>query len=280
MLTLSKDVKSNSFTLTRQVPADSKFIQDFENVSPNNHFFDYRNSQRVERINQQNPSIRFFTVEDKLTHYEVYSGTDGPILNDQGTPNFTLPELIKAINAQMGPGGVKSIYLDTKGLSDDKVEAFASTCRIQQSQQNDDVAILTLPRPDGSTDLQDAVFSPKVIFDRAAEPQVSPISEGPYKGWFQITLHFIADVGGKLVKFSLEFIAKSNDVAQELLQNIRVRILSPTPNARMSLPDIVHLSCLEMRKKYKLTADELQVKIKHQFGDVRIGMLRAERNFA
>jgi hypothetical protein len=280
-LTLSKDVKSNSFTITTLRPADSKFMQNFEATGPNNHVFDFKNSRRVEAINQQHPSIRLFTVEDKLTHYEVYSGPDGPILNDNGSPNFTLPELIKTINSQLGPGGAKSIYLDTKGLSDDKLEGFATTARIQQWQQNDDVSIFTLPRPNEMTDLQDAIFSPRVVFDKTLEPEVWPINEGPQKGWFQVTLHFISEVGGKVVKFSIEFITKSNDIAQELLQSIRTRVLaSAGPNARMSLPDIVSVSCIEMRKKYKLPADQLQVKIKHQFGDIRIGMLHAERRWA
>ncbi|MGH9759363.1 MAG: hypothetical protein ACREAC_00835, partial [Blastocatellia bacterium] len=93
-LTVSKDVRSNSFTVTKQEPVGALAIQNFEKAGPNNHLFDYRNAQRLDRINRDNPSVRFFTVEDKLTHYEVYSGTDGKLLNNRGTPEFALEDLM------------------------------------------------------------------------------------------------------------------------------------------------------------------------------------------
>ena len=110
--------------------------------------------------------------------------------------------------------------------------------------------------------------------------QVDPITEGPYKGWFRAALHFVAVVGGKAIRFSLELFTRNEAIAQEVLDNIIARIHARAPNGRMDLAHIVQVSTREMRRKYHLSSDDLHARIKHQFGDVRIGLLQSGRDLA
>lgn len=192
-------------------------------------------NSRVFELNQANPESRLFTIAFSAAGrsfvYRLYDG-------DRKEEFINIPDLVRGINSRLNGNESKTVYFDLEGFpTSDKVEAFATSCRIQQGKLESDVKIVTLPRRKGSTDTQDAFFSRGIRFDSGAS-RVEEVSDGKHKGRFRAVFKFFTFVGGALKGVVLNVYFNTRSQAETFFDSIRLQ--SSSSRFRLSnMSDVV-----------------------------------------
>jgi hypothetical protein len=230
---------------------------------------DLSNDLRNQDVNRGNSDFNVLTVVDTRTGYDVYDATHRKVYGGND-----ISELLRAVHSQFGQDPDKTVYLDLKGFSQDKEQAFASSCRIRQERDNVDTWLRTLARrPDGSREPMDAFFSRGVTLE--AEPdRPERVRDGPQAGWYRASLRFLVQTAGKIQKIGIEVFAKTADLAQEFVDNVKSLLSVPKYRAK-STAAIANQVRRQLKKKYNLTDKDLIIHFRDQFGSTHIAVIRS-----
>lgn len=231
-------------------------------------------NSRLFQLNRDNKEARLFTVEDRKSSYALFDGERGRPFDQN-----EISELVAEINRRAAADRASLVYLDLKGFATpDKVEGFATSCRNQQVKLNKEVTIRTLERRRGSTDSQDAFFTPGNRVDKDGS-RVEEVKEGKYQGWKRVVLKFFVQVKGVVHSVSVYVYVKSAESAQLIFDTFMRN--SGLPEFRAStLADAVNKTLKELRQQEGWSEEQIQREIEDQFGDVYVVQLPAARGAA
>jgi hypothetical protein len=181
-------------------------------------------NSRIAEVNQANLESRLFTVvisvEGRSFKYQLNDG-------DRLEQFANVSDLMESVNAKLAGDARKIVYFDVDGIANgEKLEAFASSCRIQQAKRNKEIEIITLSRPNGSPEAQDAFFSRGIRFDGPAST-VEEVAEGAHKGRFRAVLKFFTSVGGTVKRVVVSVLCNTRAQAEALLNAFRLQSLTP-----------------------------------------------------
>jgi hypothetical protein len=175
---------------------------------------------RIQEANTANTQSRLFTVsvssQGRSLDYQLFDG--------QTAEHFSnVADLVRVANEKMTGDPREVIYFDLEGFTtDDKIEGFASACRIKQATLNKNLDIVTLPRQNGSLEMQEALFSRGIRFDKATSRVEEVVASGS-KGRFRAVLQFFTNVGGAVRKVVVRVICKTRSQAEAILSTVNLR---------------------------------------------------------
>ena len=173
---------------------------------------------------------------------------------------------MKTINNQLRTDPQTTVYLDLKDFpSNDKIEAFSTTYRIQQKKRG-----VVLPRQSDSTDSLDVLLSPGIQVDSQSNPVVKRIDKGEHKGLYGFAVKVFRKVGDRIQRGTLYVVAKTKEIANSFLNKLLLRLrLSPDTSLAVIVDDISK----ELKTRYKLSDDDLIKKFEDQAGNMYIVIL-------
>jgi hypothetical protein len=212
---------------------------------------------RVLKLNRSLKASRAFTVVKTSSGYEVIGENLNPIYEGDN-----IKDLVAKVNISLGPGSsISNIYFDLPGFSDDKGEAFQTSCRIQQNLMNPGVTITGLPRQEDSTYAQDLLFAHGAQVE-SGPTSVETVTQGKFKNWFKASFTIVNKVKGITHKVVITVFAASLDVLNSFIQMFTARFSGPDFETA-SLADIVS----QIRRELKKGPDELVVKFEDELGN-------------
>lgn len=225
---------------------------------------DLRSDLSNQDVNRTNSDFQVLTVADTRSGYDVYDGSHRNVYRGND-----ISQLLADVHSQFPE---KTVYLDLKGFSQDKGEAFASSCRIRQEKDNVDAWLKTiLRRPDGSRGPIDAFFSPGLKLETEPDPP-ERVLDGPQSGWYRASLKFLIQTAGKIQKIGIDIFAKTADLAWEFVDNVKALLSVPKYRAK-STGAIVNQVRRELKRKYNLTDKDLIIHYRDQFGSTHIAVI-------
>jgi hypothetical protein len=218
----------------------------------------------VQKRNLDNQESRTFIVEDKRSYYQVYDEATG-----QKYSGNEISKIVQELNAKLASDSRKTIYLSLKNFpSKDKVEAFAATCRMQQAKENTGILMRSLPEQDGAINPHESFFSLGTEFEKQSGV-VEPIPEGNYKGWFRASFNFTVQVKDAIQRVTVRVYCKTAEHAQAFLEAVSRRFAAPHFHPQ-SVSDIINQTRREIKARYRLSDDEIDVHIENQVGNTYV----------
>jgi len=228
------------------------------------------NKARIRSINQRNRGIVVFTVElvgrEGLSKYVVNSGEGKPIYEGNN-----ISKIVKKVNEQvLSGGGVSDVYLDMKGFSIDRAEAFATSCRI--ANENKNLSIQAIHRRSNLTTDQDVIFSSRIEFEMPRVSAPEPVTSGEHAGQYKVEASFFYKARQVIVRI----FTSSMQAAQEVYNRIRNFFFSPSVQD-MSLGEYISHIHSEIKEKYK--DEDIEIEIQ-QFESIQIIHTTPEKEIA
>ncbi len=266
---IKKNSRGNQVEIAVTKPIGNKELSTVINANTNYHSVDMQNIVQLDEIYRNNKDTSLtFTIENKISHYEVYHNNMEPIYNGKD-----LSELLKVLEKQLV--GQQAIYLDMKDFNNsDKIELFATSLRLQREKQNSKVTIHTVPRKDNSTELRNILLMPGTIeISTKMKPKVEEIMVGEHKGWFKISIGFIKRIGNTTINYTMHFIFKTYALGVQFCEKIYA--IFNGKNYYGSMASIVNGTLLTLLKDSdKPFDDKFKMLVEDQYGNREIVLLQ------
>ena len=169
----------------------------------------------------------------------------------------------------------KTIYLDMKGFSKDKSNAFDSSINIKRNQSNMELDIKSLFREEGKTDWQDVFFSSEIrssnLKVEGEKPKIEQIETGEYKGFYKITLDIIVKFKGKALNSFINIYSKTEAIARQIFDGIRLNRGDFLKDTKSKTPaELIDKIKNKIRNEQNLNEQELKIEFKNEFGNTQI----------
>lgn len=208
-------------------------------------------------------------VADLGTHFRVLRGSGGATVFS----GLSIPDLVQAVNRDLRNDSSRTVYLDVSGMAPERREAFTSSVRGQGNRPDRQVQVRTYFRPSttpsrADTDLLFATDARIELRSTALEQ----MTVGQYRGWFVATCELVGAAG----RLTVQIIAKSADIARQALSLLR-EISGRQDFIGLSPAAVLDEMRWEMKRRHKLTDDELLLKFTDEFGNSQIVKLHIER---
>lgn len=251
----------------RSRPSNEATTWDF-NAEMGGEQTEVSNRDRLFEINRGNEHVTLATVVDLKDGFRVYGGENGLIYEGN-----SMPDLVDAIHQRFGQRGKETVYLDTQDFaSADKVEAFASSLKIQNQMKNYQTQVNTFPRQDNSTAMQDAFFSPGIRLE--IEPnEISVSTEAPFAGRYQANYNFFTKVRGQMRRLTTRVHARTEQMAQAFRERIKSHFSARGNQSTDSVAGAVN----QIRKEIQKQADDFIIQFIDEIGASVIGEVNPPR---
>lgn len=231
---------------------------------------DLKNESLARNVNSYSKEFRMITVEDKGAKYKVCDGDW-----EREYPIQEISELWKDLDVKAASDPRTSIYLSLIGVeSKSKIDALATSLRLQARSHKTNIQVRLLPRMNGSSDTHEAISLPGIALEKTP-PAVEEVREGQYTGWSRIVVKATAQVRGMIKQLVIHIYVKSPQVVQRILEAINNRIFNIDFRAE-SLLDFANGIRKEM-KAYGAKDDEIDVELENEFGEKYYVWLRSAK---
>jgi len=271
-LIITKNSSSNTikFSIASQEPLEPKLLNEFksDNLNLNISDVDYKNINRLGEINSLNSgTLQMLTIENKISHYEVYGDNFIPIYKGNN-----IADLYEVINNSTT--NEKALYLDMKNFKSDKIELFSNTLKVQNAKNNSNFVIKTFPHTQESISFQDAFFKKgKIEITNPPKTIKSEIvKSGKYKGWFNSTIDFIINIGNTTCNLSMRILSKTISVPKEFISLLQYKLSSSKFEG--SVAKLINNIRWELKTKHNYNDEEIAVELKDQYGNYHFVLIK------
>jgi len=257
-----KNSKANKIEIILEKPVDLKKLMAPSKTDSRYHFADFKNIQQLKEINRENSvTSSTFTVENHLSHFEVYHNDFEPVYEGND-----MAQLLKAINEKLS--GQRTVYLDMKDFTSDKAKLFDSSLQPQKFIQKINLRIVTLPRIDNSTETRDTfLMKSNIKLGSKYKPKPIEFKDGESKGLFGITINFLLRFGNVLKQVRITFITKTKEMAFKFYEILQSKIHLYGFNG--SLASLVNQGIRELIDSTEdKDEDKLKIRFEDQFGNI------------
>lgn len=216
---------------------------------------------KLKEINKADNEIAIYSILVKIDEqgykkYSIYNGSSFPIYSGN---DFT--SLVKQTNTYLPSKRVEKVYLDFINFdNEDKIEAFASSFRVQFAQKNSSISVSPLNITDESFD---AFFLKKPTSAIVAEPVL--VKSGKYTNFYMEKVSFWLATK----KFTLKFYSKSLDTINSLFQSIK-SLFSTSDYKNMTVSQLSSSIKSNLYKNHHLDNIEVFMEFEDEIGNTFI----------
>lgn len=219
-----------------------------------------RTKLRLRRLNRTNGPL-VLVVEDVGSGYRLHDGTTSVTYTD-----FDLAKIHERAYQLAKEKGTTSIYIETKGFSPDRKQAFDASYRAQLARTGADVRFRALHDISGT--VSEEVLASRGVHIELPTGPAEQIKEGAHVGYWRQTCQALVAVGKGTVKVTLTVIARSAEVLDRFFHLLGLH-LSVADSLPFSWFDITDRVLRDLKKEYPdLKDDELLILIREQTGNV------------
>ncbi|MEK6280193.1 MAG: DUF1598 domain-containing protein [Acidobacteriota bacterium] len=219
-------------------------------------------NSRILKLNRANKESRLFTVvvgtEGRTTRYALYDGESKQQFSN-------IPDLVARVNERVAGEPRRVVYLDLQGLpTEDKLEGFATSCRLEQAKRNQDIEIVTLGRKNNSSEISDAILGRGIRFDHTRST-VEEVTQGTHKGWFRASMRFLVHNQRSVKGILAHAYLRTKELALRFIETVRLKSSDPIFRTS-SLSDVINQTRREL-------GDEVFLIYENELGDTYVGKL-------
>lgn len=217
---------------------------------------DMKNKDLIRRVNSNSKEFRIITVEDKGSAFKVSDGEW-----NAEYPINKISELWNNLAERAAADSRNAIYLDPIGFeSKSKIDALATSLRLQERAQKTSIQVRLLPRVNGSPGTLEAISLPGIMLE--TPPTVEKVTKGQYTGWSRIVINAKAQVKGVIKRIVVLIYVKSPEATQRILEAIGNRVFNIDFRAE-SVLDFVNGLRKKMRA-YGVADDDIDFEIEFE----------------
>jgi len=256
-----KRVSRNSYEMSREWPVAISDPHALAQLSPKIPSVAFDSVNRLRAINANQEAVRLLRIQDQGDAFVLYDDRGAEIRYKDKGNDLDVPAIVQYANQSLRLDSVSSIYFELDGFAPGKVDAFETSCQLQQRTLNADRELLVMDTAHGSPGLNDAYFAPARMETTSPAP-ISYVQSGSFKGFFHSAVQFIAKIAGKPKRLTLEIYARAREHVQEFLSTLRA---VPSTSSQ-SLADRVSRTKATIKKKYNLTDQDLRTRVREELG--------------